>query len=87
VVFAPPEVEFDEFEDFFIDIPTTFNPETRGVTRAKPNGFFYQERLDGTKIHTKLGAVIMWKDDRRQYILNPYAESVISEELLKKISI
>jgi hypothetical protein len=85
VVFAPPEVEFDEFEDFFIDIPATFNPETKGITRGKPNGFFYQEHLDGTKIHTKLGAVIMWKDDRRRYILNPHAKSMVSEEILTKI--
>jgi hypothetical protein len=86
VVFAPPEVQFDEFEDFFIDVPTTHNLYTAEVTRGKPKGFFYQERVDGTKIHTKLGAVIMWKDDRRRYILNPYAKSIVSEELLKKIT-
>jgi hypothetical protein len=86
VVFAPPEVQFDEFEDFFIDIPTTYNLDTGEVTRGKPKGFFYQERVDCTKIHTKLGAVIMWKDHTRSYLVNPNANIMIVEELLKKIT-
>jgi hypothetical protein len=86
VVFAPPEVQFDEFEDFFIDTPATFNDDTRRVTGGKPNGFFYQERLDGTKIHTKLSAVIMWKDQVRKYLMNPNANITVKEELLQKIT-
>jgi hypothetical protein len=73
VVIAPPDVQFDEFEDFFIDNP-------------KNNlGFFYQERTDGTKINTKLGAVIMWKDWGRSYITNSFATIMVNEDLLKKI--
>jgi hypothetical protein len=86
VVVAPPEVQFDEFEDFFIDIPTTLNLETGEITRGKPKGFFYQERLDGTKIHTKLSAVIMWKDQVRKYLTNSNANIIIPEELLQRIS-
>jgi hypothetical protein len=86
VVIAPAEVQFDEFQDFFIDIPTTFNITTREVTRGKPKGFFYQERTDGTKIHTKLGAVIMWKDRAHRYLMNPTADTMVSEELLKRMT-
>jgi hypothetical protein len=85
-VIAPPEVQFDEFEDFFINTPTTMNTTTGQVTRGTPDGFFYSERLDGSKIHAKLGAVIMWKDHARRYLMNPNAKFMISEELLKKIT-
>jgi hypothetical protein len=87
VVFAPPDVQFDEFEDFFIDVPTTHNLGTGEVTRGKPKGFFYQERVDGTKIHTKLGAVIMWKDHTHRYLVNPNANIMVVEELLQKITL
>lgn len=73
VVVPGADVQFDEFEDVFID-----NPRNK-------LGFFYQERVDGTHIHTKLGAVIMWKDWCRGYIKNPYADIMIDEDLLKKI--
>jgi hypothetical protein len=76
-----------EFEDFFIDVPTTHNLGTGEVTREKPKGFFYQERVDGTKIHTKLGAVIMWKNHTRRYLVNPNANIMVVEELLQKITL
>ena len=84
VVFALPEVQFDEFEDFLIDILTTYNLDTGEVTRGKPKGFFYKERVDGTKIHAKLGAVIMWKDHTHRYLMNP--NITVIEELLQKIT-
>jgi hypothetical protein len=74
VVIAAADVHFDEFEDFFIDIP------------RNKSGFFYQEHTDSTKIHTKLGAVIMWKDQGRRYIKNPYANITINEDLLNRIT-
>ena len=86
VVFAPPEVQLDEFEDFFIDIPTTYNLDTGEATRGKPKGFFHQERVDGAKIHTKLGAVIMWKDHTRRYLVNPNANIMVVEEVPQKIT-
>jgi hypothetical protein len=85
-VIAPPEVQFDEFEDFFINISTTMNTTTGQVTRGRPEGFFYSERLDGTGINTKLGAAVMWKDHARRYLMNPNAKFMVSEELLKKIT-
>jgi hypothetical protein len=85
-VIAPPEVQFDEFEDFFINIPTTMNLATRQVTRGKPEGFFYSERIDGSKIHTKMSAVVMWKDTERRYLMNPNADVQVNEELLQKMS-
>lgn len=86
VVFAPLEVQFDEFEDFFIDIPMTYNLDTGEVTRGKPRGFFYHERVDGTKSHIKLSAVIMWKDHARRYLVNPNANIMVAEEVLQKIT-
>jgi len=85
-VIAPPEVQFDEFEDFFIDIPTTHNLDTGQVTRGKPKGFFYQERVDGTKIYTRMSAVVMWKDTVRRYLMNPNADIQVNEELLQKMT-
>lgn len=73
VVIAAADVHFYEFEDFFIDIP------------RNKSGFFYQERTDGTKIHTKLGAVIMWKDQGRRYIKNPYANIKVNDDLHNRI--
>lgn len=85
-VIAPPGVHFDEFEDFFINIPTTMNLATRQVTRGKPEGFFYSERIDGSKIHTKMSAVVMWKDAERKYLMNPNAVVQVNEELLQKMT-
>jgi len=86
VVIAPPEVQFDEFEDFFVNIPTTANFDTGEVTHGKPEGFFYCERIDGTKIHTKMTAVVMWKDTVRRYLMNPYANIQVNEELLQRMT-
>ena len=85
-VIAPPEVQFDEFEDFFINIPTTMNITTGLVTRGKPEGFFFSERLDGSKIHTKMSAVVMWKDTVRRYIMNPNANLPVNDELLQRMT-
>jgi hypothetical protein len=85
-VIAPPEVQFDEFEDFFINIPTTMNLATRQVMRGKPEGFFYSERIDGSKIHRKMSAVVMWKDTVRRYLMNPNADIQVNEELLQKMT-
>jgi len=86
VVIAAADVEFDEFEDFFIDGRETMNIETGERTIGNPEGYFYQERTDGTSIHTKLGAVIMWKDHARRYLMNPYASLPFSDALLKRIT-
>lgn len=85
-VIAPPEVQFDEFEDFFINIPTTMNITTGLATRGKPEGFFFSERLDGSKIHTKMSAVVMWKDTVRRYLMNPNANLPVNDELPQRMT-
>jgi len=82
----PPEIQFDEFEDLFIDIPTTVYLETGEVTRDSHQGVFYQERVDGGKVYAKISVVIMWKDHVRRYLLNPNAEFRTSEQLLQKMT-
>ena len=84
-VIAGADCQFDEFEDFFIDTPVIFDITTGVEERGAPRGFFYHERTDSTKINTKLGAVIMWKDQGRRYIRNPYADIMINEDLLNRI--
>jgi tellurite resistance-related uncharacterized protein len=85
VVVAPADVQFDEFEDFFINVPTTVDTTTMQVTHGRPQGFFYSERTDGSMIHTKVSAVIMWKDYVRRYIINPSAYVRVSEDVLARI--
>ena len=85
VIIAPPEVQFDEFEDLFIDIATTVNITTGEITKGKPKGLFYQESIDGAKLYAKMSATVMWKDHERKYLLNQNAQLPISERLLKRI--
>jgi hypothetical protein len=86
VVIAAADVQFDEFEDFFIGGRETLNIETGERTIGNLDGFFYDERIDGRRIHTKLGAVIMWKDHERKYLMNPNASIPFSDALLNRIT-
>jgi len=85
-VIAPPEVQFDEFEDFFINIPTTMNIGTGLITHEEPKGFFFSERLDGSKIHTKMSAEEMWKDNVRRCRKNPNANLQVNDQLLQRMT-
>jgi len=86
VVVSPPEIQFDEFEDLFIDVSTTIYVETGEIMHGSPKGLFYQERVDGRKIYAKISAAVMWKDHVRRYLLNPSAEYAVSEQLLQKVT-
>jgi len=81
-----PRAGFRKFEDFFINIPTTMNTTTGLVTRGKPEGFFFSEQLDGSKIHTKMSAEEMWKDNVRRCLKNPNANLQVNDQLLQRMT-
>ena len=57
-----PRAGVQEFEDFFINIPTTITT-TGLITHGKPEGSFLSDRLDSARIHTKMSTEVIGKNN------------------------